>query len=293
MEKLIEKAGILIEALPYIKNFYGKTFVIKYGGAAQTEAALKETFAQDVVLLNYIGINTVIVHGGGPRISEMMKKMGKVPNFIHGHRVTDGETADIVEMVLSGLVNKEIITLINRHGGKAVGLTGKDGGLVGAVKKVIRRPSLETGDEEIIDLGYVGEVNRVNPEVIINLKQNGFIPVIAPVGVSDDGQTLNINADDMAASLASALRAEKLILLTDVPGILDQEGKIISTMKQNEVEKLIQDGTISGGMIPKIRACVEAVNSQVKKIHIVDGRISHCLLLEIFTQQGVGTEIVN
>lgn len=293
MEKLIEKAGILIEALPYIKNFYGKTFVIKYGGAAQTEAALKETFAQDVVLLNYIGINTVIVHGGGPRISEMMKKMGKVPNFIHGHRVTDGETIDIVEMVLSGLVNKEIITLINRHGGKAVGLTGKDGGLVGAVKKVIRRPSLETGDEEIIDLGYVGEVNRVNPEVITNLKQNGFIPVIAPVGVSDDGQTLNINADDMAASLASAVKAEKLILLTDVPGILDREGKIISTMKQGEVEKLIQDGTISGGMIPKIRACVEAVNSQVKKIHIVDGRISHCLLLEIFTQQGIGTEIVN
>jgi len=293
MEKLIEKAGILIEALPYIKNFYGKTFVIKYGGAAQTDEALKASFAQDVVLLNYIGINTVIVHGGGPKISETMRKMGKVPNFIHGHRVTDGETIDIVEMVLSGLINKEIITLINRHGGKAVGLTGKDGGLVSAVKKVIKKVSPETGLDEIIDLGHVGEISRVNPEVIINLKQNGFIPVIAPVGVSDDGQTLNINADDMAASLASAIKAEKLILLTDVPGILDREGKIISTIKRDEVEKHIQDGTISGGMIPKIRACVEAVKNQVKKIHIVDGRISHCLLLEIFTQQGIGTEIVN
>jgi len=293
MEKIIEKAGILIEALPYIKNFYGKTFVIKYGGAAQTDEALKASFAQDVVLLNYIGINTVIVHGGGPKISETMRKMGKVPNFIHGHRVTDGETIDIVEMVLSGLINKEIITLINRHGGKAVGLTGKDGGLVSAVKKVIKKVSPETGLDEIIDLGHVGEISRVNPEVIINLKQNGFIPVIAPVGVSDDGQTLNINADDMAASLASAIKAEKLILLTDVPGILDREGKIISTIKRDEVEKHIQDGTISGGMIPKIRACVEAVKNQVKKIHIVDGRISHCLLLEIFTQQGIGTEIVN
>jgi acetylglutamate kinase len=293
MEKLIEKAGILIEALPYIKNFYGKTFVIKYGGAAQTEPSLKSSFAQDIVLLNYIGIHTVIVHGGGPRVSETMKKMGKTPNFIHGYRVTDGETIDIVEMVLGGLVNKEITTLINRHGGRAVGLTGKDGGQVGADKKVIRKISPETGVVEIIDLGYVGEIKRVTPDVINNLKQNGFIPVIAPVGVSDDGQTLNINADDMAASLASAIRAEKLILLTDVPGILDQEGKIISTVKGEDVEKFIQDGTISGGMIPKIRACVEAVNSYVKKIHIVDGRISHCLLLEIFTQQGIGTEIVN
>ncbi|MEW5803157.1 MAG: acetylglutamate kinase [bacterium] len=293
MEKLIEKAGILIEALPYIKNFYGKTFVIKYGGAAQTEASLKDSFAQDIVLLNYIGINTVIVHGGGPRISETMKKMGKVPNFIHGHRVTDGETIDIVEMVLGGLVNKEIITLINRHGGKAVGLTGKDGGLIGADKKVIRQISPDTGLDEIIDLGHVGQIKRVNPEVIVNLKQNGFIPVVAPVGVSDDGQTLNINADDMASSLASAVKAEKLILLTDVPGILDQEGKIISSVRKEEVEKFIQDGTISGGMIPKIRACVEAARNAVKKIHIVDGRISHCLLLEIFTQQGIGTEIVD
>ena len=293
MEKLIEKAGILIEALPYIKNFYGKTFVIKYGGAAQTEASLKDSFAQDIVLLNYIGINTVIVHGGGPRISETMKKMGKIPSFVHGHRVTDGETIEIVEMVLGGLVNKEITTLINRHGGRAVGLTGKDGGLIGADKKVIRSISPETGVDEIIDLGHVGQVKRVNPEVINHLKQNGFIPVIAPVGVSDDGQTLNINADDMASSLAAAVKAEKLILLTDVPGILDQEGKIISTLHREDVEKFIQDGTISGGMIPKIRACVDAVKSQVKKIHIVDGRVSHCLLLEIFTQQGIGTEIVN
>ncbi len=293
MEKLIEKAGILIEALPYIKNFYGKTFVIKYGGAAQTEASLKDSFAQDIVLLNYIGINTVIVHGGGPKISETMKKMGKIPNFIHGHRFTDDETIDIVEMVLGGLVNKEITMLINRHGGRAVGLTGKDGGLIFADKKVIREISPETGIDEIIDLGYVGQIKRVNPDVINHLKQNGFIPVIAPVGVSDEGQTLNINADDMASSLAAAIKAEKLILLTDVPGILDQEGKIISTLRGEDVEKFIMDGTISGGMIPKIRACVDAVNSQVKKIHIVDGRVSHCLLLEIFTQQGIGTEIVN
>jgi acetylglutamate kinase len=293
MEKLIEKAGILIEALPYIRNFYGKTFVIKYGGAAQTEESLKDSFAQDIVLLNYIGINTVIVHGGGPRISETMKKMGKTPEFIHGHRVTDGETIQIVEMVLGGLVNKEITTLINRHGGRAVGLTGKDGGLVGADKKVIRKISPETGIDEVIDLGHVGQIKRVNPDVINHLRQNGFIPVIAPVGVSDEGQTLNINADDMASSLAAAVKAEKLILLTDVPGILDQEGKIISTLRGDDVEKFIQDGTISGGMIPKIRACVDAVKSQVKKIHIVDGRVSHCLLLEIFTHQGIGTEIVN
>jgi acetylglutamate kinase len=305
MEKLIEKAGILIEALPYIKNFYGKTFVIKYGGSAQTEALLKESFAQNVILLNYIGINTVIVHGGGPRISEIMKKMGKIPNFIHGHRVTDSETIDIVEMVLGGLVNKEIVTLINRHGGKAVGLTGKDGGLILAARKIIRDPSPEADSdqgrdservadsERVIDIGYVGEVIKVNPEVIIDLKQHGFIPVIAPVGINAEGQTLNINADDMAASIASALKAEKLILLTDVPGILDRQGKIISSIKTKDVEGLIGNGTISGGMIPKTRACVEAIRNQVKKTHIVDGRIHHCLLLEIFTQEGIGTEIVN
>ncbi|HEC97403.1 MAG TPA: acetylglutamate kinase [Nitrospirae bacterium] len=292
MKKLIEKAEILIEALPYIKKFYGKTFVIKYGGAAQTKSALKDAFAQDVVLLNYIGINTVIVHGGGPKISEIMKKMGKTPTFIHGQRVTDRETIDIVEMVLGGLINKEIVTLINRHGGKAVGLTGKDADLIRASKKVIKRPSPETGTDEIIDLGLVGEVQEVTPDVLVGLKQNGFIPVVAPVGASAERETLNINADYVAASLASALKAEKLILMTDVPGILDRKGEIFSTVKKKNLKKLFDDGTISGGMIPKVQACVEVLKSGVGKTHILDGRVPHCLLLEIFTEEGIGTEII-
>ncbi len=292
MKKLIEKAETLVEALPYIRSFYGKTFVIKYGGAAQTEQSLKDAFAQDVVLLNYIGINTVVVHGGGPRISEVMKKMGKVPTFVQGQRVTDRETVDIVEMVLGGLVNKEIVSLINRHGGKAVGLTGKDGNLIGAVKKVIRKPSPETGADEIIDLGLVGEVKTVNPDVLVSLQQKGFVPVVAPVGVGPDGHAMNINADFVAASLAEALMAEKLILLTDVPGIMDRKGKVISTIRKRDVRRLINNGTISGGMIPKVQACVDAISSGVRKTHIVDGRVPHCLLLEIFTEEGVGTEIV-
>jgi len=292
MKRLIEKAEILIEALPYIKKFYGKTFVIKYGGAAQTRTDLKDAFAQDVVLLNYIGINTVIVHGGGPKISEIMKKMGKTPTFIHGQRVTDKETVDIVEMVLGGLVNKEIVTLINRHGGKAVGLTGKDAGLIRASKKVIKRPSPETGTDEIIDLGLVGEVREVTPDVLVGLERNGFIPVVAPVGASAEQETLNINADYVAASLASALKAEKLILMTDVPGILDGKGQILSTVKKGQLKRLFDNGTISGGMIPKVQACVEVLKSGVGKTHIIDGRVAHCLLLEIFTEEGIGTEII-
>ncbi|MEC4684403.1 MAG: acetylglutamate kinase [Nitrospirota bacterium] len=292
MKKLIEKAEILIESLPYIKKFYGKTFVIKYGGAAQIKPALMDAFAQDVVLLNYIGINTVIVHGGGPKISEIMKKMGKTPTFIHGQRVTDKETIDIVEMVLGGLVNKEIVTLINRHGGKAVGLTGKDAGLIRASKKVIKRASPETGADEIIDLGLVGEVKEVTPDVLVGLERNGFIPVVAPIGEGTERETLNINADYVAASLAAALKAEKLILMTDVPGILDRKGEILSTVKKKNLKKLFDDGTISGGMIPKVQACVEALKSGVNKTHIVDGRGPHCLLLEIFTEEGIGTEII-
>ncbi len=292
MKRLIEKAETLIKSLPYIKKFYGKTFVIKYGGAAQVEPALKESFAKDVVLLNYIGINTVIVHGGGPKISETMKKMGKIPTFVQGQRVTDKETIDIVEMVLGGLVNKEIVTLINRHGGKAVGLTGKDAGLIRASKKVIRRPSPETGTDEIIDLGLVGKVEEVDPDVLLGLDRSGFIPVVAPVGVSADGQTMNINADYVAASLASAVKAEKLILMTDVPGILDKEGRILSTVRKRSLKRLFDNNTISGGMIPKVQACVEALEHGVGKTHIVDGRIPHCLLLEIFTEEGIGTEIV-
>jgi acetylglutamate kinase len=291
MKKLIEKANILIEALPYIRNFYGKTFVIKYGGAAQTEEDLKDSFAQDVVLLNFIGIKPVIVHGGGPKISETMKRMGKEPTFIHGQRVTDKETMDIVEMVLGGLINKEIVALINSHGGKAAGLSGKDGGLIKAKKKVIKK-SAETGEEEIIDIGLVGEVESVDPEILNSLERDGFIPVISPIGVGSKGETFNINADYVASAIAAALKAEKLILLTDVPGIKNKKGDVISSVNKKGIKKLIDDGTVSGGMLPKVQACTRALDGGVKKTHIVDGRIPHCLLLEIFTKEGIGTEIV-
>jgi acetylglutamate kinase len=292
MEEIIKKAEILIDALPYIRNFYGKTFVIKYGGAAQTEEGLKESFAKDVVMMNYIGIHTVIVHGGGPKISAMMKKMGKKPEFINGQRVTDQETMDIVEMVLGGLINKEIVSLINRHGGKAVGMSGKDGGLIRAQKKLTKRSVPETGAEEIIDLGLVGEVTSVDPSVIDGLDKNGFIPVVAPIGVGPKGETLNINADFVASAIASSLKSEKLVLLTDVPGLLDKNGKTISTLKKRQIDKLVKDGTISGGMLPKVTACLNAVAGGVNKTHIVDGRVPHCLLLEIFTKEGIGTEIL-
>jgi acetylglutamate kinase len=291
MKKSIEKANILIEALPFIKNFYGKTFVIKYGGAAQVEEELKDSFAQDVVLLSFIGIKPVVVHGGGPKISQIMKKMGKEPTFVHGQRVTDKETMDIVEMVLGGLINKEIVALINSHGGKAVGLSGKDGWLIKAKKKVIKKAA-ESGEEEMIDIGLVGEVESVNPEILNCLEDDGFIPVITPIGVGSKGEAFNINADYVASAVASALKAEKLILLTDVPGIKDKGDNVISSVHKKDVKKLIDDGTVSGGMIPKVQACTCALDGGVKKTHIVDGRIPHCLLLEIFTKEGIGTEIV-
>jgi acetylglutamate kinase len=290
MNDIITKAEVLIEALPYIRNFYGKTFVIKYGGAAQVKEELKESFAKDIVMLNFIGIRTAIVHGGGPKISAMMEKMGKKPKFVQGQRVTDEETMDIVEMVLGGLVNKEIVSLINSHGGKAVGLSGKDGGLIKAKKKLIKN-SDRTGVEEIIDLGLVGEVTDIDPQILISLKNEGFIPVVAPVGVGPKGETLNINADYVAAAVASALKAEKLILLTDVPGILDKSEKIISTLKKTQIKKLVENGTITGGMLPKVQACLKALEGGVAKTHIIDGRIPHCLLIEIFTKEGIGTEI--
>jgi acetylglutamate kinase len=290
MKELIEKAQILVDALPFIRNFYKKTFVIKYGGAAQTEDSLKESFARDVVLLNYIGINTVIVHGGGPKISSVMEQMGKKPVFMHGQRYTDTETMDIVEMVLGGLINKEIVALINHQGGNAVGLTGKDAGLIRAVKKLIKVPG--GGADELVDIGLVGEVVSVNPAILAALKENNFIPVIAPVGVSDSGDALNINADFVASAVAGALKAEKLILLTDVPGILDKEGGLISTLTGDDIDRYVKDGTIKGGMLPKVQACTEALQNGVSKTHIVDGRIPHCILLEIFTQEGIGTEIV-
>lgn len=290
MEDIIMKAEILIEALPYIRKFWGRTFVIKYGGAAQVKEELKESFAKDVVMLNLIGIKTTIVHGGGPSISAMMKKMGKKPAFVDGQRVTDEETMNIVEMVLGGLVNKEIVSLINSHGGRAVGLSGKDGALIKAKKKLIKKSS-ETGIDEIIDIGLVGEVTHVDPNVIVSLGKEGFIPVISPVGAGPKGETLNINADYVASAIASSLKAEKLILLTDVPGIIDNKEKIISTLKKRQIGRLVGDGTIGGGMLPKVQACLKAIENGVSKTHIIDGRVPHCLLLEIFTKEGIGTEI--
>jgi acetylglutamate kinase len=293
MKEIIRKAEVLIDALPYIRNFYGKTLVIKYGGAAQTKDELKESFSQDITMLNFIGIRTVIVHGGGPKISATMEKMGKKPEFVQGQRVTDQETMDIVEMVLGGLVNKEIVSLINKHGGKAVGLSGKDGCLIRAHKKIIKKITPETGVSEIVDLGLVGEVTAIDPAVLDGLEKNGFIPVISPIGLGPQGETLNINADYVASAVAAAIKAEKLILLTDVAGLLDKTGTVISTLKKSQISRLVKNGTITGGMLPKVQACTRALDEGVNKTHIVDGRIPHCLLLEIFTKEGIGTEIMN
>jgi acetylglutamate kinase len=291
MEKLIEKAKTLIEALPYMQTFRGKTFVIKYGGNAMIDELLKHSFAQDVVLMRFIGINPVIVHGGGPQIGKTMERMGKKPSFVSGQRVTDEETMDIVEMVLGGKVNKEIVSLINQAGGTAVGLTGKDGGLIQAKKLKMTRKSEETGEAEIIDIGLVGEVTEVRPGALEALDQGGFIPVIAPVGVGAHGETYNINADLVAGAVAGALKAEKLILLTDQAGILDKDKNLIPSLNKKKVEDLVHKGTIGGGMLPKTRSCFEALEAGCAKVHIIDGRIPHALLLEIFTQSGIGTEI--
>jgi len=291
VEKLIEKAKILIEAMPYIQTFRGKTFVIKYGGNAMIEENLKQGFAQDVVLLRYIGINPVIVHGGGPQIGSTMERMGKKPSFVSGQRVTDEETMDIVEMVLGGKVNKEIVNLINQAGGKAVGLTGKDGGLIQAKKMKLHKKSDETGETEIIDIGLVGEVTKVEPGALSALEQAGYIPVIAPVGVGKGGETYNINADLVAGAIAGAIKSEKLILLTDQAGILDKDKNLISSLNKKKVESMVKAGTVSGGMLPKTASCFDALESGCAKVHIIDGRIPHSLLLEIFTKEGVGTEI--
>jgi acetylglutamate kinase len=290
MKDIISKAEILIEALPYIRNFYGKTFIIKYGGSAQVRENLKDSFGKDIAILNFIGIRTAIVHGGGPKISSMMKKMGKKPTFIQGHRVTDKETMDIVEMVLGGLINKEIVSLINSHGGKAVGLSGKDGGLIHAKKKIFGK-SRKKGSGENIDIGLVGEVSKVDPLILKSLEKDGCIPVISPIGVGKSGETFNINADHVAANIAGALKAEKLIILTDVAGIMDKKNKIISTLTKKEITGLINKKVIKEGMLPKVQACLDALDQGVSKTHIIDGRIPHCLLLEIFTKKGIGTEI--
>jgi len=291
MEKLIEKAMTLIEAMPYMQTFRGKTFVIKYGGNAMIDEKLKHSFAQDVVLLRFIGINPVIVHGGGPQIGTTMERMGKKPTFVSGQRVTDEETMDIVEMVLGGKVNKEIVNLINQAGGRAVGLTGKDGGLIQAKKLKMTKRSEETGETEIIDIGLVGEVTEVRPGALEALDAGGFVPVIAPVGVGAHGETYNINADLVAGAVAGALKAKKLILLTDQAGILDKDKNLISSLNKKKVEDLVHKGTIGGGMLPKTRSCFEALEAGCAKVHIIDGRIPHALLLEIFTQSGIGTEI--
>jgi len=284
-------ARVLTEALPYIQRFTGKTVVIKYGGNAMVDEALKSGFARDVVLMKLVGINPVIVHGGGPQIGQLLAKIGKQTEFVEGMRVTDSETMDVVEMVLGGLVNKEIVNLINRHGGRAVGLTGKDGDLIRARKLTLKRNAAELKVPEIIDIGHVGEVASIDPGVVDMLVHGNFIPVIAPIGVGDAGVSYNINADLVAGKMAEVLRAEKLMLLTNAAGVLDKNDKVMSGLTAREVDALIADGTIYGGMLPKIRCALDAVQAGIKAAHIVDGRVEHAVLLELFTDEGVGTLI--
>jgi acetylglutamate kinase len=285
--ELVQRAEVLIEALPYIRAFQGKTLVIKYGGAAMEQADLKEQFAKDVLLLRLVGIRPVIVHGGGPQIGALMKRLGKEPQFVGGMRVTDEETVQIVEMVLVGKINKEIVGLINLHGGRAVGLSGKDATLLRARKRLHRMP-----DGSQVDIGLVGEVEAVNPEPIRLLEESGFIPVIAPVGVGTAGETYNINADLVAGDVAAALFAEKLIHLTDVTGINGEDGRLVSTLTKREAERLIKAGVIDGGMLPKVESSLRALTGGAQKAHIIDGRVPHAILLEVLTKEGIGTEIV-
>jgi len=284
-------AEVLTEALPYIKRFSGKTIVIKYGGNAMSDDQLKSGFARDVVLMKLVGMNPVLVHGGGPQIGKLLEKVGKKTEFVEGMRVTDNETMDIVEMVLGGLVNKEIVNLISRHGGNAVGLSGKDGALIRAKKMVFERNSPELEAPEIIDIGHVGEVESIDTAVVDLLIQGDFIPVIAPVGVDESGQSYNINADLVAGKIAEVLNAEKLIMLTNTAGLLDAKGDVLTGLSAKEVDNLIQEGVIHGGMLPKIRSALDAVHAGVKSSHIIDGRVEHAVLLEILTDVGVGTLI--
>ena len=284
-------AKVLAEALPYIQRFHGKTIVIKYGGNAMVDDKLKRGFARDIVLMKLVGMNPVVVHGGGPQIGNMLKQVGKESKFVEGMRVTDAETMDVVEMVLGGLVNKEIVNLINQHGGHAVGLTGKDGDLIHARKLTFQRHNPEMNAPEIVDIGHVGEVASIDPAIINMLVQGDFIPVIAPIGVGEDGQSYNINADLVAGKLAMTLQAEKLILLTNTAGVLDTNGKLLTGLKASHVEALIADGTIHGGMLPKIKCALDAVHSGVTTAQIIDGRVEHAVLLEVLTDEGVGTLI--
>jgi acetylglutamate kinase len=298
MDELIKKASVLVEALPYIRAFSGKTIVIKYGGKAMTDRVLKEGFATDVVLLKYVGLNPVVVHGGGPQIDQMLKRLSIEPKFRQGVRVTDEPTMEIVEMVLGGTINKEIAALISRHGIKAVGLSGKDGGLILAKPFTRADWAKKLGTDlgglpEHEDYGLVGDVLQVNPSLLFTLQGSHVIPVIAPLGVGKDGRTYNINADLVAGAVAAALGAEKLIVLTDVRGIRDEEGRHLSTLARKDVARMVKKGTVSEGMLPKVQACLTALEGGVKKTHIIDGRTPHAILLEIFTDKGIGTEIVN
>ena len=284
-------AEVLTEALPYIQRFHGKTIVIKYGGNAMVDEQLKQSFARDVVLMKLVGMNPVVVHGGGPQINQLLKRVGKDSKFIDGMRVTDRETMDIVEMVLGGQVNKEIVNLINTHGGKAVGLSGKDGSMIRAQRLILEKNSAEIEGPEMIDIGHVGQVKSIDPHLVEVLDQRDFIPVIAPIGVDDDGTTYNINADSVAGKLAITLDAEKLLLLTNIPGVLDKDGELLTGLSAREIQQLIADDTIQGGMLPKVNCALDAVQSGVRSAHIVDGRVDHALLLEILTDTGVGTLI--
>ena len=285
-----DRAQVLTEALPYIQRFHGKTVVVKYGGNAMVDEELKQSFARDIVLMKLVGMNPVVVHGGGPQIGKLLERIGKKSEFIQGMRVTDRETMDVVEMVLGGLVNKEIVSLINKHGGKAVGLTGKDGRFIRARKMLLKAAG---GDPSAagIDIGQVGEIDTIDPSLVAFLDSGDFIPVIAPIGVGPDGEAYNINADVAAGKLAITLKAEKLVLLTNTTGVLDKQGQLLTGLDVQRVNALIADGTISGGMLPKVNYALDAVNSGVKTAHIIDGRVAHAVLLEVFTDQGVGTLI--
>ena len=288
-----DRAKVLIEALPYIQRFNRATIVVKYGGHAMIDKSLKQNFALDIILMKYVGLNPIVVHGGGPQIGELLKKLSIKSEFVDGIRVTDKQTMDVVEMVLMGKVNKEIVNLINQNGGRAVGLSGKDGQLITARKMKYLKKKEGDHPPEIIDMGMVGEIISVDNRILISLSESDFIPVLAPVGAGNEGETYNINADLVAGHIAASLNARKLILLTDTEGVLDQEGKLVSTLGMEEANELINNGTIKGGMIPKVRCCLEALRGGVNKSHIIDGRKDHALLLEVFTKVGVGTEIVH
>lgn len=287
-ENIALEAKVLAEALPFLKRFHGKTIVVKYGGNAMTEESLKQSFANDVVLLKLVGLNPVVVHGGGPQIEQMLTQVGKKGEFIQGMRVTDAETMRIVEMVLGGEVNKDIVGLINQNGGKAVGLTGKDAGLIRAKKLMLPKHG---SPSELLDIGLVGDIQQIDPSIVHHLVSGAFIPVIAPIGYGPDGETYNINADVVAGKMAEVLGAEKLILLTNTPGVLDKAGNLLTGLTPRDIDDMVADGTLSGGMLPKISSALDAARNGVKGVHIIDGRVPHALLLEILTQHGVGTMI--